>query len=592
MNTRRDPGTPGAYDHPGVLLPYSRRSAGARHASPRRDTRFTETLHAAPALVLVPTFRSIGDSLFVLTFLEAFAAYRTLDHELPTHVLLPGSTRGLLSHLRVPEAVTVDWFDDQDLYTEGLGTDHQGAVLVTDGRFHIPPGAESHRIDTTHAYPPRYIEHDPASGETRIHSSLTARYALWFEELVGVVLPLDPPHAHARLVFTTRPRTSGAPSDKVHVAVVATASSPAKDYGAAGHLRALGATLSQDAIGIVTAHVILPPGATGHLAPADTPVHVRVVPHPDLSLARAAELMAWCDLTIGNDTGMTELAAISYRSPEAAAHKAAYAAPPVIAVFGRYDHDMWSISPRIHPVPSATSAHMTRHNRAHVLTAEEWDQWGASADASAIHPARLADTIRAALRGSTTAAASGSRGHLVDAVVQLRHRKPPPPAHLPDDSTEHAEITELVTALFDLNSSNWTLEDQVRERYDDLSEVGRLKRIIDGHNRTRHRLIELLDDRILAAVSMTDTAPLSLETPGMLIDRLTVLAIRLWHLATPADSDSDQGRHVAEQQWRDLITGLERLIDNLATGTVRFHVYRALKTYGSEARSQPAHLSP
>lgn len=78
-----------AYDHPGMLLPYSRQRPGVSHASPRRDTRFTEALTVAPHLVLVPTFRSIGDSLFVLAFLEAFAAYRRLDHNSPPRSSYP-----------------------------------------------------------------------------------------------------------------------------------------------------------------------------------------------------------------------------------------------------------------------------------------------------------------------------------------------------------------------------------------------------------------------------------------------------------------------------------------------------------------------
>lgn len=157
-------------------------------------------------------------------------------------------------------------------------------MLITDGRFHIPPGAESHRIDTTHAYPPRYIELDPTSQRPAIHSSLTARYALWFEELVGVVLPLDPPHAHPRLVFSTPPEaTSRTSDDELHIAVIATASTPARDYGAPAHLHALASAVQHLPV-TVTAHVILPLGAADTLSSADTHGPLRVVAHTDLSL--------------------------------------------------------------------------------------------------------------------------------------------------------------------------------------------------------------------------------------------------------------------------------------------------------------------
>ncbi len=89
--------------------------------------------------------------------------------------------------------------------------------------------------------------------------------------------------------------------------------------------------------------------------------------------------------------------------------------------------------------------------------------------------------------------------------------------------------TALETAMVELVESNlrqWDLEDATRDPAASDGQVAKAKRQIDRLNVSRHRLVEEIDAAIDSGLDQPATAPLATESPGMVLDRLSVLVIR------------------------------------------------------------------
>jgi Protein of unknown function (DUF4254) len=153
---------------------------------------------------------------------------------------------------------------------------------------------------------------------------------------------------------------------------------------------------------------------------------------------------------------------------------------------------------------------------------------------------------------------------------------------------EPAEIMELVCTLHRNNTAQWDREDDARRGQSDDAGVAAAKRDIDRLNRARHGFIEAIDRAILVMVAPHEGAPLVTETPGMAIDRLSVLVIRLAATEARAASGIAGARHYADRlpQLRSQLSSLEEaiatLLVDLGNGTRRFLAHETLKLYGPE----------
>jgi hypothetical protein len=144
---------------------------------------------------------------------------------------------------------------------------------------------------------------------------------------------------------------------------------------------------------------------------------------------------------------------------------------------------------------------------------------------------------------------------------------------------------EQISALHRNNAAQWDREDDARMGQDDAVVAG-AKRDIDRLNRARHDFIEAIDRAILVVVTPHEGAPLVTETPGMAIDRLSVLVIRLAATEARAGSGTPGARLYADRlpQLRSQLTTLEEaiatLLHDLENGTRRFLAHESLKLYG------------
>jgi hypothetical protein len=164
-----------------------------------------------------------------------------------------------------------------------------------------------------------------------------------------------------------------------------------------------------------------------------------------------------------------------------------------------------------------------------------------------------------------------------------------------DPCAVHAEefasmnILELATEQHRANFDLWHQEDEARCPDVPDSTIASVKHNIDRLNQRRNDLVEQIDLALLAqAGPQNEDAPLHSETPGLIVDRLSILALKIYHTAEEAHraSASEQHRsrnlerlHILEQQRNDLAVCLDQLWQQVLHGERRFRLYRQMKMY-------------
>jgi hypothetical protein len=140
------------------------------------------------------------------------------------------------------------------------------------------------------------------------------------------------------------------------------------------------------------------------------------------------------------------------------------------------------------------------------------------------------------------------------------------------------------STLLDLHRNNieqWQCEDTTRDVHASDATIAVAKRAIDGHNGTRHRLVEAIDAVMAAAFEQNESATPATESPAMVLDRLSVLTIRL-HVTEASTGDDDVAARVPliRNQLAILQEALEGLLTDVREGRKRFVPYQSLKLYG------------
>jgi hypothetical protein len=142
------------------------------------------------------------------------------------------------------------------------------------------------------------------------------------------------------------------------------------------------------------------------------------------------------------------------------------------------------------------------------------------------------------------------------------------------------------------NFSLWHEEDQARR--DDLgpAHVYRAKRAIDGHNQRRNDAMERIDALLLGVLQPAPGVPLNSETPGMMLDRLSILALKEYHMREESEREDAPAAHrdkcatrlaVIREQRADLAGILTRFLGEVQRGERAFKVYFQFKMYNDPA---------
>ena len=140
-----------------------------------------------------------------------------------------------------------------------------------------------------------------------------------------------------------------------------------------------------------------------------------------------------------------------------------------------------------------------------------------------------------------------------------------------------------------VDTVQWHLEDLVRPSDVDPVYALQLKRRIDASNQHRTNLVEQIDDYcygLFKDVAPQADARLNTETPAWAIDRLSILALKVYHFQIEAHrGDADhQAKCQAKldtllTQRADLTLAIDQLLDDLAVGRRQMKLYRQMKMY-------------
>lgn len=142
-----------------------------------------------------------------------------------------------------------------------------------------------------------------------------------------------------------------------------------------------------------------------------------------------------------------------------------------------------------------------------------------------------------------------------------------------------------------IDTVQWHLEDIIRDPQIDPVKALAIKRRIDRSNQDRTDLVELIDSYFLdrfKSVQVRSCATINTESPAWAVDRLSILALKIYHMSIEADrkdtTAEQQDRCRAKltillEQKKDLCQAIDMLLDDMAAGRKYMKVYRQMKMY-------------
>lgn len=142
-----------------------------------------------------------------------------------------------------------------------------------------------------------------------------------------------------------------------------------------------------------------------------------------------------------------------------------------------------------------------------------------------------------------------------------------------------------------IDTVQWHFEDIIRDPHIDPIEALNLKRRIDRSNQDRTDLVEEIDSYFRHKYSEVKTLPearLNTESPAWAIDRLSILALKIYHMREQVERDDADDEHRARcaakldvllEQQQDLGLAIDQLLEDIEAGRKYMKVYRQMKMY-------------
>lgn len=142
-----------------------------------------------------------------------------------------------------------------------------------------------------------------------------------------------------------------------------------------------------------------------------------------------------------------------------------------------------------------------------------------------------------------------------------------------------------------IDTVQWHFEDIIRDPEIDPVEALALKRRIDKSNQDRTDLVEQIDSyfrELYKEVKVDADARINTESPAWAVDRLSILALKIYHMKEQAERTDATPEHVVKckaklsvllEQQKDLSTAIDQLLEDIAAGRKYMKVYRQMKMY-------------
>lgn len=160
-----------------------------------------------------------------------------------------------------------------------------------------------------------------------------------------------------------------------------------------------------------------------------------------------------------------------------------------------------------------------------------------------------------------------------------------------DNPYAEGTIEHVLYAKNMVDAVQWHLEDIIRDPEIDPVAALALKRRIDRSNQVRTDMVEELDTYFLnkyAGVVPETGATINTESPAWALDRLSILALKIYHMLREVERTDASEAHIAKcsaklnvltEQRSDLIQAVDTLLDDIEAGRKYMKVYRQMKMY-------------
>lgn len=142
-----------------------------------------------------------------------------------------------------------------------------------------------------------------------------------------------------------------------------------------------------------------------------------------------------------------------------------------------------------------------------------------------------------------------------------------------------------------IDTVQWHLEDIIRDPNIEPDYALRLKRRIDKSNQDRTDLVEMIDSyfwTLYHEIKPQADATINTESPAWAVDRLSILALKIYHMKEQVERDDADAAHkalcqkkldVLNEQQKDLSSAIDQLIADIKTGKKYMKVYKQMKMY-------------
>ncbi len=142
-----------------------------------------------------------------------------------------------------------------------------------------------------------------------------------------------------------------------------------------------------------------------------------------------------------------------------------------------------------------------------------------------------------------------------------------------------------------IDTVQWHYEDLIRDPHINAEEGMSLKRRIDHSNQDRTDLVEQIDSYFrqqYSNVVIAKDATINTESPAWAIDRLSILALKIYHMQEQTERTDASAEHIDKckaklavllEQQQDLNTAIDQLLDDISEGRKYMKVYRQMKMY-------------
>lgn len=159
---------------------------------------------------------------------------------------------------------------------------------------------------------------------------------------------------------------------------------------------------------------------------------------------------------------------------------------------------------------------------------------------------------------------------------------------------EKGTIESLLYAKNWVDTVQWHYEDIIRDPQIDPVAALELKRKIDASNQVRTDMVEYIDSYFLQKynnVVVKDGAKINTESPAWAIDRLSILALKIYHMreeATRVDATDEHRAKCQEKlnvlldQQNDMFVSISQLITDIENGDKYMKVYKQMKMYNDD----------